>query len=183
MKQFLPLLFFPFCLVLLSCGKEETQNISQVPATSKTITTVIVHIQQDTSELQFTWSDIDGQGGEPAIVEGIELQKGKMYSVSLELIDQSNPEIPKDITFEIERAGNEYLICLTPENSAVNIDYKDFDKNGFPVGVRSKWSSASSIATEINIHIQYQPNGIKNTVNCDAGTTDLDITFPLVFLN
>lgn len=183
MKYLLAVCLFGLSTLFLSCGKDKNDVTQPVNENEEElITSVLVKVNDGSTIKISQWQDLDGEGGNNPTVQPILLSASKTYSVEVQFLDESNPNDIDDITLEIEDEGHEHLICFTPSDTALTVTYKDQDKNGFPIGIQTNWSATKSFTGNLKLVLKHQPD-IKTTVDCDAGETDIDVTFPIVVVN
>ncbi len=189
MKLFKSILFLSLAVLAFSCKKDD--NPVEEPHDEhehELITTVIVELNDGTNTLEFEWTDPDGEGGEAPEIETIALAANTTYSVALRFVDESDAhdheedghdhEHGEDITPEILEEGDEHLICFTSTGAVISVERTDEDANRTPIGLSSTWATTDAGTGNMNIVLRHQP-GSKSGVNCDAGETDIDVTFPV----
>ncbi len=130
----------------------------------------------------FSFKDLDGDGGNPPVIDTIKLNKNQSYTVSAIFLDESDPNDVEDITVEILEEDNEHLICFDIENiDGLTIRRTDSDGT-YEVGLASMWNvSDTAVATNgiVRLTLKHQP-GIKDG-SCAPGDTDVEVDFPVIF--
>ncbi|MBL4709812.1 MAG: hypothetical protein JKY48_15370 [Flavobacteriales bacterium] len=129
----------------------------------------------------FSFSDLDGDGGNVPIIDTVKLNSNTNYTVSLTFLDESDPNDVEDITAEILAEDDEHLICFEPMNfTGLNISRTDSDGT-YEVGLESSWTVGSpSISSNkiVRVTLKHQPDVKDGT--CVVGDTDVEIDFPIV---
>lgn len=174
---------------LAGCKKEkkETPNSNQPPNEEELITTVrayFVHsVAGDTAE--FSWVDLDGDGGNAPVITGDTLQAGSSYAVRLLLLNES--ESPADtISNEVAAEAEEHQFFFSASGGALGwISYADADANGMPIGLASAWATAAPGSGEITIILRHEPNKSAAGVSAGditnaGGETDIEVAIPYV---
>jgi hypothetical protein len=177
MKQLFILLSILF--VSFSCSKDEIEPNDD----NELITTVKLSFKSSAGTVKsFYWRDKQGDGVVDS-VDPIVLDKNATYELSLSLLDETkNPVF--DISKEIEEESDVHLFVFKSNPaSLVNVQIKDLDKNGLPIGlnasVRTQYASGMG---KFNVVLKHQPpvNGkaVKNGSE-EGGSTDVDVDFPI----
>lgn len=130
-----------------------------------------------------TWKDLDGSGGNAPTVSSITLTKNTTYNVTLEILnEQANPT--EDLTKEILSEAEAHQFFFQTTNNIGQITYDDTDKNGKPVGVKSKFATSSAAGTGTwKVILRHQPDktatGVATGDIANAkGETDIETTPP-----
>lgn len=151
------------------------------------------------------WSDLDGVGGAAPTATAIVLEQQTTYTMSVELLDSTDPADVEDITEEIQEEAEEHQFffegtavesdTFTGTNILVEVSYADVESDwqddatapDLPVGLEVQVDTLSTPGTEDQgfvVRLQHQPpeNGnIVKTANSDRNTGDTDVQaiFPL----
>lgn len=145
----------------------------------------------DQSVSTFSFSDTDGPGGSDPIVDDITLSDSTIYTVSIEVLDASNPNDVEDITEEIEEEDEEHQFFFIPGNGADNsltvvYDSTELDEDGFPVGLSSTWTTLGATASGATVRVVLRHELDKGAAGVSdgditnaGGETDIDVTFNL----
>jgi len=179
-----PTLKFSTLLLLLfvmgfvsSCKKDddpEEENEEEV------ITTLRMTFSEQGASNTFTvtFQDPDGEGGNaPTVFEDINLAANTVYDVSIELLNESDPNDVEDITEEILEEDNEHLFCFTPSTGELSVQRTDTDGT-FEVGLQSTWTTTNADNGTVNVTLKHQPDGVKDGT-CSPGDTDIELDFTL----
>jgi hypothetical protein len=160
---------------LLSCEKEDEKEHHHE---EEVITTVQISLSAEGSADSATvkWSDTDGAGGSEPSIDTLYFNRTSNYRMYISFLDESGSET-EDITEEIKEEANDHLICSYSNTGIVNSTL-DTDNNGLPLGLEQIVSLDSAVNGDITFQLKHQP-GVK-TGTCDAGSTDIEVTFPVV---
>jgi len=140
-------------------------------------------------------TDPDGEGVQDIQVDGaINLAANTTYTLALtlinELADPSDEEY--NITEEVEEEGDEHmffygwtgLVFAEPtgdgnlDDRADAVDYQDEDNTGFPLGLKTKWTTGVEPSSgTFRIVLKHQPQLKSETSDVNTGETDLDVEF------
>ncbi len=193
-KQTLGLLAAAFmAFTFVACDNDDDGGTTPPPAGDEEVITDLVLTFQNadtqTSE-SFTFSDPDGPGGNAPTIDAITLAPGA-YSVSITVLDASNPNDIEDLTSEIaEEEADEHQFFFELLNGAediITIVYADADEDGKPIGQQTVWaiSDATSGNEKVRITLIHEPN--KNAAGASEGTlspavggeTDIEVEFDI----
>ena len=150
--------------------------------------------------VEVTANDPDGEGVLDFLADkDVVLNADTEYLLTLEMFNGlADPNSDGyDIGKEVEEEGDEHILLFgwtngifaSPQGNG-NVDsrndpvnYLDSDKNNLPLGLETKWKTASAGAVNtggFRIILKHQP-GIKTTSSgAGDGETDLDISFSLI---
>jgi hypothetical protein len=144
--------------------------------------------------------DPDGDGGDPPVVEPVNLSPG-MYDLTVKFENRLETP-PEDITAEIRDEASEHQVFFTgtavngPASGAASAPlshtYADMDEKGLPIGLANK-VTASAGAGSITVTLRHMPpiNGMPvktasaaETVRTAGfamlgGSTDVQVTLPV----
>jgi hypothetical protein len=186
MKQLqLILVSLMISLAFASCKKDKDEVVTPPSQNEEElITTVTLSFKKSptaTDSVTFSWKDLDGDGGNPPVIDAITITSDYTY-MSVHILNESNPADIKDITEEIKEEADEHQLFYTTSTSFMNLTYLDRDDNNVPIGLRMELSglTATSDGT-LQVILKHQP-GIKPTSglgNASLGASDFDVTFPI----
>lgn len=132
---------------------------------------------------EFSWVDIDGDGGNAPVILGDTLLAGTSYNVSLLVLNES--ESPADtVSNEVaDEAAEHQFFFSTTGGSLTWASYGDTDPNGLPVGLLSTWVSMGAGSGQLRIILRHEPNkgaaGVSGGDIANAGgSTDIDVEIP-----
>lgn len=182
----LKLFAFSFLAIsLFSCADDDDATPQQPisPNDAELITTVNLEFTDQNQNVSvFSFTDLDGDGGNSPVIDTIKLNKNLSYTVSAIFLDESDSNDVEDITEEILEEDDEHLICFDIENiDGLTIRRTDSDGT-YEVGLASMWNvSDTAVATNgiVRLTLKHQP-GVKDGT-CAPGETDVEVDFPLQF--
>lgn len=168
-----------------ACKKEKNDPV--VPNEEELITTVIYTlidtVSSDTIELSI--QDIDGNGGNPPVINTENLNPNSVYWGHITLLNESvDPAI--DISEEVYEEGEEHQFFYVIESSlSTTISYDDEDVNGNPIGLRTILQTGNSTAGELIIILRhnpdkYAPGVAEGDIINAGGETDVEVNFDIV---
>lgn len=177
-KLFLQATLLITCLstLLLSCDPANPNN----PNEQEVITSLKITAISSSDTAVFAYSDPDGNGGNVPTIDTAFLSTSTIYTVSLELIDET--KTPDDtLTNAILSEGIDHQFFFTITGANLTNAYADTDLNGNPIGLLNTWTTATSSAGTVMVTLKHQP-GIKPTIPGDIliGETDIEVAFPVV---
>ncbi|MCA1762749.1 MAG: type 1 periplasmic binding fold superfamily protein [Flavobacteriales bacterium] len=167
------------------------QNNQEDP---EVITDLVLNFENpDTQEtFSVSFSDPDGPGGNPPVVDEINLDETTAYLVNVTVADASDPDDVEDITAEIEEEDDEHQFFYVLEAGAsdvlgVNYDPTDVDGDGNPIGLKTQWttSGTTSGSETVTVLLRHEPNkNAPGAVDGElseevGGETDIQVTFNL----
>lgn len=125
-----------------------------------------------------TWKDLDGEGGNPPEIEQINLKPNTNYKLSIDAIFNESAVKAENITQQIAQDAHNHLFVYKTDGINLTVEITDKDKNGLPFGLQTDASTGSSSSGTFRVILRHQV-GVK-TGSETAGSTDIDITFPVV---
>jgi hypothetical protein len=143
----------------------------------------------DQSETTFIFSDTDGPGGSDPLIDDIVLSDSTAYSVSIEVLDASNPNDVEDITEEIAEEDEEHQFFFIPGSGAestltIAYDPTELDDDGNPIGLSSVWTtldatpSGATVRVVLRHELDKAATGVSDgDITNAGGETDIDVTF------
>jgi hypothetical protein len=181
-------------LTLASCNDDDDDNPDPTPGNDpEVITTVNITFTESEGVIPtqtFTWSDPDGEGGNAPTIDAITLQAPANYLVSIEVLDESDPNDVEDITAEILEEGAEHQFFFIGSETALDVlgfAYNDADENGKPIGLETIWTVTGPTTGEATVRVVLRheldkgASGVSSGMIENAGgDTDIDIVFDFV---
>lgn len=161
-----------------SCEKNdpEIQNEEELITTlSYTLTA------PDNSKIVLSFKDLDGDGGNaPVITSGV-LKANTAYTGVLTLLNESVSPAD-DITKEVLEEADEHQLFFTLTQANMTVTYDDTDKNGNPLGLKTKVTTRAASSGKLKITLKHEPNktamGVKDGNIANAGgETDIEVEF------
>lgn len=170
-------------LVLLSCKKE----VEIEPTDDNELITTVELIFTDAANVSksFKFKDRDGDSRTaPEAFDTLKLARNTDYTLEIKIGDESKGALV-DITEDIKTESDVHLFVYRPNPiSLLAIQITDADKNALPVGLTAKAKSQYFPgAGKLQVLLKHQPplNGkIVKTGDEEAGSTDLDLSFPVI---
>ena len=180
-KYKLPLAFFAVAILFLSSCKKEDPEI---PNEEELITTVTYTLtpQGGGDDVEFIFRDLDGDGGDAAVIINGTLQANTVYDGSLELLNESEAPV-EDITEEIQEEDADHQFFFSVSNGLnLNITYDDVDGNNNPVGLATVATSGEASQGQLTIILRHEPEksagGVSDgDITNAGGETDIEVTF------
>jgi hypothetical protein len=179
-----------FALSMAACKKDDDDVAAPAdPNESELITTVKVivsPIASPTSVSEFSFRDIDGDGGNAPTIDTIRLNANTDYNIQLVLLDESKNPIDT-ISKEIEEEKDEHQFFYNIIGTYnLTTTYLDFDDNGVPLGLNMEFNTTTGFTIKTNqlqLVLKHQPN-VKPTTGTTGdqslGETDIEINFPIL---
>ncbi len=168
------------CSLAASCKKDPKESGNE----EELITTLKLNFipAGGGATLSYQFKDPDGEGGVLPTQDEIVLLPSTSYDVTIQLLNES--VIPaEDITEEVQTEARAHRFYFEPSaGSNITVTNLNNDPNGIPLGVISKWTTATTATGTITIvlrHYAGDPPGkeIDDTVTSSKSTTDIEVTF------
>jgi hypothetical protein len=187
--KFFSLLFISL-LLFAGCRKKDkveptTPPPGGQPVDQELITTLILHFESmdGTEQLSFTSRDLDGEGGQPAVITVQDLTPNTMYHVHAELLDESKNPV-EDITQEIQEEGDHHQFFYLVTGASVSIAYADEDEDGLPIGLHTIWTVGDVSSGNVRVILRHDLDkgaaGVSDgDISNAGGDTDIQVDFPL----
>jgi hypothetical protein len=138
--------------------------------------------------------DPDAEGIRDIETDGpIALDAGTTYVLTLGMYnDLADPDSDEyNISAEVEEEGAEHMLffgwtgsIFSDPSGNGNIDdrespvlYQDTDSNGLPLGLQTKWTTATKSTGTLRIVLKHQPDLKSETSTSDIGESDMDVVF------
>ena len=174
---------FAICLFTITSCKD-SDPIDEPPP--EVITTLRYRLTNTTtgSEIQFTFADPDGDGGDAPIISTDILEANSIYTGTLEVLNESVTPI-ENITEEIQEEDEEHQFFFTVSSAAnATITYDDMDPMGDPIGLASTLTTGDASDGTLMITLRHEPNksadGVADGDIANAGgETDIEVIFDI----
>jgi hypothetical protein len=160
--------------------------------------TLVFKTDGGSTTVSATAEDPDGEGPQDMLIPyPINLVVGKEYALEIMLLNGlSLPAI--DVSAEVVAEGTDHMfffewsegIFSVPtgtgniDNRADPVNYvgeNAIDANGLPLGIGTKWTTATAVATgQFRVMLKHLPGLKTATTGSTIGETDLDVTFDIV---
>ncbi len=176
-------LFFLGSTILFGCKKEKK---TVIPNEEELITTLRYNLVPSGggATVQFTFTDLDGDGGNAPAVVGGTLMANTTYNGSIELLNET--ETPaEDITLEVQEEDEEHQFFFESlDGLAATMNYADQDGNGQPLGLKSTLVTSGASSGKVRIILRHEPNKTAQGVSGGditnaGGETDIEVEFPV----
>lgn len=180
MKQLYALLLV---VLFFSCKKEgeiEPTDDNELITTIELVFTDAANVSRS-----FMFRDLDGDvRTPPESFDTLKLARNTEYKLSVLVSDESKGS-KQDITASIKEESDVHLfVYKSMPISLLSIQLVDVDKNALPVGLNAKAKTQYFPGSGLlQVLLKHQPplNGkVMKTGDEEAGSTDVDISFPLV---
>lgn len=173
--------FTIMALMVTSCSKDD--DTTPEDNDNEVITTVEAHFTDQASGATevFSIDYPDGYGvGVAPTKEAIVLDAGKIYSVSLLLLDKT--KTPVDTTsYEIEEENVDHRFYFQPSpGSSITVSNLNTDDSGVTLGSESTWSTGAAATGTMAITLRHYAEGGKaesDPVNSTKSSTDIEVVF------
>lgn len=194
MNYLFVLIFSAFVFTACESDDDNTQPDDNNDEDPEVITDLVLNFENPDTQESFTvsFSDPDGPGGNPPVVDEIDLIETASYLVNVTVADASNPNDVEDITEEILEEDEEHQFFYVLGGDASNVlevtyDPADEDDDGNPIGLKTIWttSGVTSGSETVTVVLRHEPN--KDAPGADegilseevGGETDIEVTFNL----
>lgn len=131
--------------------------------------------------VEFSFQDLDGDGGNDPVITGGSLSANQSYTGSIELLNELESPA-EDITEEIEEEDEEHQFFFQTDIAGLAIDYADQDADGTPLGLNSTLTTTNAGTGTVTIILRHEPNktaaGVSDgDITNAGGETDIEVTF------
>ena len=178
--QFLSTAIFAYALIF-SCSSDDPLPVEE----EEVITTMNVTLipQEGGSTVELRYFDLDGEGGDPPLIDNGVLVTGVTYNGSIVLLNETGEE-SEDVTEEVEMDSNNHQFFYTPSESLdVTTFYENFDDNDHNLGTEFTLVAGAMGSGELTFTLIHEPNkpntGLGDAEGEAGGTTDIEATFEL----
>jgi len=175
------LLLLPAALLLGSCNKDE-QNVAPT-GDNEAITTATLTLTSQTTPVQTVTATVENLNTSADFSKAaLLLRPNTTYTGTITLLDKTKtPTL--DVSAAVKKEANEHLVVYTPAPAALlTVTITDKDTNPapgpFPLGLATQIRTAAAGTGTLRVVLRHQPD-VKNGT-ATPGTSDLDITFPVV---
>lgn len=169
-------------LILAGCNKND-DNVAEPGhdhdhhhATTLTISFLEENAQ---NPLTFTFKDPDGEGGNPPVVDAINLMPNRVYHSEVIVLDESNPDSPVDLTQVINEEADKHKFFFEISGLTMAHEYKDADKLNQPVGLVNQFTTGDAGSGTLKIRLKHYQNA-SDKANDTRGETDIEVVFNIV---
>ena len=167
-----------FSIGFIACEKEDPI----IPNEEELITTLKLSFQPvgGGSPVEFSFQDLDGDGGNaPVITSGV-LAPNTSYTCTLELLNELETP-PEDITEEVEEEGDEHQLFYQISDANLSFSYTDQDSKGNPIGIITSSMTGAASTGSLTVILRHQPTKPNDgTADNAGGETDIQVTFDVI---
>ncbi len=168
--------------LICSCKSEDPVPVNE----EELITTLIYELTpaEGGEIVTYKFTDLDGDGGNPPLIESGKLKPFKEYTCKIILLDETkNP--PLIISSEVAEEADEHQFFYGINAANLNILYADKDNNGNPVGLITNATTESASAGTLTISLRHEPDKTASGVSDGditnaGGETDIEVTFDII---
>lgn len=132
----------------------------------------------------FQFRDIDGEGGNDAVITGATLVANTTYDATIELLNESESPA-EDITAEVRKEGEDHQFFFAT-TAGVNLSYayNDTDSNGNPIGLETLFQTSDASSGQFQVTLRHEPNKTASGVSAGdisnaGGETDIEVIFDI----
>jgi hypothetical protein len=162
---------------LLAAGLSTTGCKDDGETEQENITRVVLHLSSaDGFDQEFTWEDLDGDGGNAPTIPTLVLPKDKVLSCRIHVYDDTTTPVT-DLTEEIEEERDEHLFTFVTSGNGLVISNLSADSKGNPFGLESTWTTGGASTGTVRVTLYHEPED-KNNASAPGGDTDYTATFP-----
>ena len=200
LKQFSFYISIFAIIIFTGCSDdEEAPAVENEMEVITDIKLIFTNEADNTDIVEASAKDSDGIGvQELEVLDAINLQIGKTYTLTFEITNALDPSDPEDVGEEIlaEAAEHQFFFSFSSDAFADptgngNIDniasgteainYQDNDDNGNPVGLETTWTTSSNALSGgiFTARLQHQPDVKTSTSGVTDGDTDFELQFSL----
>lgn len=169
-------ILFSIIFILNSCSKD-THTHSDHDAISR----VIIKLKSATDSAEFSYTDLDGDGGNPPTISSTPLKQSRIYQASITLYSGSSSPL-KETTSEIQDESKDHQFFFSSTVPGLTTAYADKDPDNLPIGLLSTWTTTSSGSGKMKITLRHMPNksaaGVSSgSIQNAGGETDIEVEF------
>lgn len=181
-RLFAPVLFSLLISASFSCQKEPEAEIKDLERRITTLTYTLIQLGVgDTTVLSYR--DLDGAGGNDAVVEGAAFPANSVFFGTLEVWDESVSP-PENITEEVEANSDDFQFFFRPQGLDLTVTYADADRDGNPIGVATAINVGGAGNGNLVINLlrnpaKFEPTVMTGDINNAGGQTEIQAAFPI----
>lgn len=174
--KLLSLLFATLLLAVAACNKDDDDPGEENEEELITTVRLTFTNTQTSATATFEGKDLDGVGGNPPLIDPIVLDAQSTYNLTVQFLDESNPQSVEDITEEVEEEDEEHLVCYSVTGNITQVQVTDKDGAGNPLGLVATLTTGDAGEGTLTVTLKHEPN--KSVANpCTTGETDVELLF------
>ena len=180
MKYFLYILPL-FVLTLVSCDPDDPDDVNE----EEVITTLTYSLQPTAggAAVEFSFVDIDGDGGMDPVITSGSLAANTEYNGSITLLNETE-DPAEDITEEVQEEDDEHQLFYVVSRADATVTYLDQDGDGNPLGVLTRLTTGAAGQGSLTVILRHEPDKTAEGVAAGdptnaGGETDIEVTFNL----
>jgi hypothetical protein len=161
--------------LLAGCKKDEPSPVED----SENLTTLKLIFTNGGVSTTYAFKDLDGIGGNAPVIDKINLDANKTYTVAVEVWDESKTPA-ENTTTEIEEESFEHLFVYTPTPSnLLTVTRTDKDNRNLEVGLKASVQTSAAGTGKLKVVLYHQPpqNGTPIKDGTAKGSTDFEAEF------
>ena len=166
--------------LIVACKKDDPAPINP----DELITTVNYTLTSSFGEtVTLSYVDLDGDGGNPAVITGGTLNVNDTYTGTLQFLNESVSPV-EDITQEIAEEALEHQVFFQTDLTGLLIGYSDTDAESNPIGLETTVITTGEGSGNLTITLRHEPD--KNAgqvalgdITNAGGSTDVQVTLPV----
>jgi hypothetical protein len=158
---------------LSGCKKDDPKPDDE----NELITTVVLTFSKTGEpDRVFRWKQLSGT----TTIDTIKLSASAVYNLKTTFLNEAEDPV-EDITEEIEEEDDEHQIFyFSSPSNLITLEYQDADENSLPVGLNMRATTGSAATGTLRVVLRHQPGAKDGTFG--PGSTDADVTFPVVLI-
>ena len=179
MKKFMTWAMIALLLGFVTSCKDDDPEEEEEP---EVITNLVLALTSTAGTVEFTFEDLDGDGGNAPTITSGTLTANTTYTGAVTLTNKSvTPE--EDITAEIQEEDKEHqFFYYSGGNADITFAYADMDDDGNPVGLATTITTGAASTGTMTIVLRHEPNksgsGVSGgDITNAGGETDIEVTF------
>lgn len=169
-------------LTFSSCYKPDPELTNE----EEVITTLVYDLTPTAggTPVRLSFSDVDGDGGDPPVITNGILQPNTTYDGVITLFnEQAKPA--ESIHNEVLQEAKEHQLFFPNTLGNVSVTYADQDADGNPLGLKTTLATGAPETGKLTIILKHEPT---KTATQDAtndgvaagGETDIEVTFDVL---
>ncbi|ELR72842.1 hypothetical protein C900_00803 [Fulvivirga imtechensis AK7] len=190
-KYFLSVFILSALFILAGCGDDDAPEAENEEEVINEVSLVFTPVDGGTT-LTFNYVDPDGEGTAAPTQDKITLAANTEYTLNV-FLKNTVGDADEDITEEVSEEGEEHMLFYgwteglfaTPagngniDNRSDNVAYVDFDVNGLPVGLETKWKTGDAATGSFRLVLKHQPDVKSATSTVSDGESDIDLDWEI----